>query len=103
MSGAMNKILHANLPYGAELQLEYANIDDSTAITLFNFWYFVYGKTYPFFLSNEMLLGMQDGLGILTQQGTLFRWFFAERPTMQAGQPYTKSVSLRLIGEIAVS
>jgi hypothetical protein len=101
LSGVAIKRTFGNQPYGAVLQLEYANIPDDTVVTLIDHYRSQTAANRRFQLSSNVTAGMSSTLATRANASIdNLRWEYAEPPEISSVRPGINTVRINLAGEI---
>ena len=101
LSGVAIKRTFGNQPYGAILQLEYANIPDDTVVTLIDHYRSQTAANRRFQLSSNVTAGMSSTLASRANASIdNLRWEYAEPPEISSVRPGINTVRINLAGEI---
>ena len=101
LSGVAIKRTFGNQPYGAVLQLEYANIPDDTVVTLIDHYRSRTAANRRFQLSSNVTAGMSSTLASRANASIdNLRWEYAEPPEISSVRPGINTVRINLAGEI---
>jgi len=100
MSGAKWKRVLGNRRVGMELDLSFANVDDSVAAMVLEHFDGEGGTFRRFTLSPEVFAGTEGGLAAAMQPPPNVRWAYADQPSIDSVFPGVSTVKVKLIGEI---
>jgi hypothetical protein len=104
LSGVLARRTFGNSPYGAKLDLQYANVADTAVNTLLDHYHSQTAANQRFRLSANITAGMSsDVAGEVTSRAAArgnLRWEYAEPPKVESVRPGIYNVSISLAGEI---
>jgi hypothetical protein len=104
LSGVLARRTFGNSPYGAKLDLQYANVADTAVNTLLDHYHSQTAANQRFRLSANITAGMSsDVAGEVTSRAAArgnLRWEYAEPPKVESVRPGIYNVSISLVGEI---
>ena len=100
LSGTKWKRIMGNRRFGMKLELEFQNIDDSTAAQVLQHYDGEAGTFKRFALPASVFAGMDSGLQAQLTPPTNVLWAYADAPSVQSVFPGVSTVSVKLVGEI---
>jgi len=101
LSGVAIKRTFGNQPYGAVLQLEYANVSDATVVTLIDHYRTQTAANRRFQVSSNVTAGMSATLAARANASVdNLRWEYAQPPEISSVHPGVSTVRIDLAGEI---
>lgn len=106
LSGALVRRTFGNSPYGARLQLEFANISDDQVLTILNHYRNQTSQNKRFKINtaatNNALKGISNSSTIDIASGNAdnLRWEYTQAPQVRSIRPGLSTVTVSLTGEI---
>lgn len=101
LSGVAIKRTFGNQPYGAVLELEYANVSDATTVTLIDHYRSQTAANQRFQLSSNVTAGMSPTLATRANASVdNLRWEYAQPPEVSSVRPGISTIRINLAGEI---
>lgn len=101
LSGVAIKRTFGNQPYGAVLELEYANVSDAIAVTLIDHYRSQTAANRRFQLSSNVTAGMSSTLAARANASVdNLRWEYTQPPEINSVRPGINTVRINLAGEI---
>lgn len=102
LSGATVKRSFGNRPYGYQLRLVFANIQDATTNQLLQHYEDTSAGFNRFTIPAQVFSGMSDDVRSRIQSPYNIRWEYASPPTVQSLYKGISTVTIDLNGEINV-
>lgn len=101
LSGVAIKRTFGNRPYGAVLQLEYANVSDDIAVTIVDHYRSQTAANQRFQLSSNVTAGMSATLATRANASIdNLRWEYTDPPEISSVRPGVNTIKISLTGEI---
>lgn len=101
LSGVAIKRTFGNQPYGAVLELEYANVSDAIAVTLIDHYRSQTAANRRFQLSSNVTAGMSSTLAARANASVdNLRWEYTQPPEINSVRPGINTIRINLAGEI---
>jgi len=101
LSGVAIKRTFGNKPYGAVMELEYANVSDAIAVTLIDHYRSQTEANRRFQLSSNVTAGMSSTLANRANASVdNLRWEYAQPPEVSSIRPGINTIRINLAGEI---
>ena len=100
MSGAVVRRSFGNKPFGYTLDLEFANVPESTVNIIIDHYNNRQGGTLGFLLPSEPLFGYSGNLQGRVADFPNLEWLYAEPPSVSSVIKDISTVIVKLVGEM---
>lgn len=100
MSGAVVRRSFGNKAFGYTLDLEFANIPETTVVTIIDHYNGQQGGTLGFAIATDILAGYSITLQNKTIYASGIEWLYAEPPGISSVIKGISTVTVKLIGEM---
>jgi len=100
LSGKTIRRSFGNRPFGFNLELEFANVPESTVQAIINHYNTQQGQGIGFALPVEVFAGLSTATINLVRAPAQTLWFYAEAPTIQSVYRNISSVGVKLIADL---